>query len=267
MGTWPHSAASLAREHQVALAVAAAHGPVAGPLAGVGPTRDGPSGYVVTLWERLEHDPDRVVDPTDAGGALRELHDALSHYDGVLPRFEESLDLARGVLGDDRAMWALAPADRSLLRQAFDRTREEVRRRGYRARPIHGEAHDGNLLVTQHGLRWIDLENVSIGPLEWDLAFLADRAATVFSEADLELLDLLRTLNSARVSTWCFAHWEFEEMRWHARHHLDRVRRSEGTASKAAVMTRGRADADVRSVGRGGIEPPTPRFSAACSTD
>jgi len=232
VGKWSHSAASLAREHQVASAVAVAGGPVARPIAAVGPTRDGPSGYVVTLWERLEHDPDRVVDPADAGASLRELHDALSGFDGVLPSFEESLDLARGVLEDDRAMWALAPADRSLLRQAFDRIREEVRRRGYRARPIHGEAHDGNLLVTPDGLRWIDLENVSIGPLEWDLVFLPDRAADVFPEVDEELLELLRTLNSARVATWCFARWEHEEMRWHGQHHLDRVRRAEGTASE-----------------------------------
>ena len=129
-------------------------------------------------------------------------------------------------------MVALAQADRSVLRHAFDRIRDEVRERGYRGRPIHGEAHDGNLLVTPEGLRWIDLENVAIGPLEWDLAFLPERAAGVFPEADLELLDLLRTLNSARVATWCFARWEFEEMRWHARHHLERVRRTEGTASR-----------------------------------
>jgi Ser/Thr protein kinase RdoA (MazF antagonist) len=232
VGTWPHSAASLAREHQVASAVVAAGAPLARPVAGIGPTRDEPSGFVVTLWERLEHDPDHVADPTDAGASLRELHDALSDFDGVLPSFEESLDLARGVLWDDRAMAALAPADRSLLRHAFDRIREEVRQHGYRARPIHGEAHDGNLLVTPDGLRWIDLENVSIGPLEWDLAFLPDRAAAVFPEADEELLDLLRTLNSARVATWYCARWEVEEMRWHAWHHLDRVRHTEGTALK-----------------------------------
>jgi Ser/Thr protein kinase RdoA (MazF antagonist) len=230
VGKWSHSAASLTREHEVASAVAAVGAPVARPVAGIDPTRDEPRGYIVTLWERLEHDPDRVVDPSDAAASLREVHDALSDFDGVLPSFEESLDLARKVLGDDRAMWALEPADRSLLRQAFDRIRAEVRELGYRARPIHGEAHDGNLLVTPDGLRWIDLENVSIGPLEWDLAFLPDRTADVFPEADEELLDLLRTLNSARVATWCFARWEHEAMRWHGRHHLDRVRRAEGTA-------------------------------------
>jgi aminoglycoside phosphotransferase (APT) family kinase protein len=232
VGKWSHSAASLAREHRVASKIAVAGAPAARPMAGIAPTRDEPSGYVVTLWERLEHDPGRAVDPTEAGASLRDLHDALIDLDEALPSFEESLDLARSVLHDDRAMAGLAPADRSVLRHAFDRIRDEVRERGYRARPIHGEAHDGNLLVTPDGLRWIDLENVAIGPLEWDLAFLPERAADVFPEADVELLDLLRTLNSARVATWCFARWEFEEMRWHGRHHLDRVRRAEGTASK-----------------------------------
>jgi Ser/Thr protein kinase RdoA (MazF antagonist) len=229
VGKWSHSAESLTREHEVASVLAGAGGPVARPVAGIGPTRDEPSGYLVTLWARLEHDPDRVVDPTEAGASLRALHDALMDFGGALPSFEGILDLARDVLWDDRAMAPLAAADRWLLRHVYDRIRDEVREHAYRARPIHGEAHDGNLLVTPDGLRWIDLENVSIGPLEWDLAFLPERAADGFPEADRELLDRLRTLNSARVATWCFARWEFEELRWHARYHLDRVRRAEGT--------------------------------------
>jgi len=62
--------------------------------------------------------------------------------------------------------------------------------------------------------------------LEWDLAFLPPGAATAFADVDDELLTTLRVLNSARVATWCYARWEFEDLRWHGRHHLERVRQA-----------------------------------------
>jgi len=112
-----------------------------------------------------------------------------------------------------------------MLRTAFDRLSTELdERRGNAEQPLHGEPHSANLLATPAGLRWIDLEGVCTGPLEWDLAFLPDEAIALFPAVDFEMLRLIRTLNSARVATWCWAGWEFEEMRWHARHHLEQVR-------------------------------------------
>jgi thiamine kinase-like enzyme len=99
------------------------------------------------------------------------------------------------------------------------------------SRPLHGEAHDRNVLVTPAGLRWIDFEGACTGPLEWDIAFLPERAIEVFPEVDAEVVNLLRTLNSARVATWCFARWQFPEMRWHARFHLEQVRRAEAAGT------------------------------------
>lgn len=138
---------------------------------------------------------------------------------------QEKLGQTRAVLADDQMMSALPEAERSMLRTAFDRLGSELdERRGYVEQPLHGEPHRANLLSTPEGLRWIDLEGACTGPLEWDLAFLPDAAIAVFAAVDFEMLDLLRTLNSARVATWCWARWEFEEMRWHARHHLEQVR-------------------------------------------
>jgi hypothetical protein len=126
-------------------------------------------------------------------------------------------------------MTALAETDRSMLRTVFDYLSSELdERRGYSELALHGEPHSANLVATTEGLRWIDLEGVCTGPLEWDLAFLPEEATAVFPAVDYEMLKLLRTLNSARVATWCWAGWEFEEMRWHARHHLEHVRRSIG---------------------------------------
>ncbi len=36
--------------------------------------------------------------------------------------------------------------------------------------PIHGDAHLGNVLITPHGARWNDFEDVSLGPRNGTLA-------------------------------------------------------------------------------------------------
>jgi hypothetical protein len=123
-------------------------------------------------------------------------------------------------------MAALPTTDRSMLRDAFDRLRASVDSYRFTERPLHGEPHDRNLLATPSGPRWIDLEGACRGPLEWDLAFLPVEAASFFPRVDHGLLATLRTLNSARVATWCWSRPEFPEMRWHGEFHLEQVRRA-----------------------------------------
>jgi Phosphotransferase enzyme family len=233
VGKRNHSAASLVREHEVADFLVRNGAAVAPPIAGIGPTRDHGTGFMVTLWARLDNDPESEPTPMDLAASLRELHHVLMRFEGELPPFEASLDLARAALGDDEQMRALPSDDRSMLRSAYDRLVAAVRAQYMLLRPLHGEAHDRNVLVTPNGLRWIDFEGACIGPLEWDLAFLPRRAIDAFPEADARLLSELRTLNSARVATWCFARWEFPELRWHARFHLEQVRRAEDTRTKS----------------------------------
>jgi streptomycin 6-kinase len=43
---------------------------------------------------------------------------------------------------------------------------------------LHGDAHGGNLLATDaRGWLWIDMEETSRGPVEWDLATMAHQSA------------------------------------------------------------------------------------------
>jgi hypothetical protein len=95
---------------------------------------------------------------------------------------------------------------------------------GFVERPLHGEPHLANVLLTPAGPRWIDLEDVCVGPLEWDLAFLPDGSASAFDTVAAELLGFFRLLNRAVLGTWCWARVDVEGMLWHARHHLERVR-------------------------------------------
>jgi Phosphotransferase enzyme family len=225
VGKSTESEADLIREHDVAAALAARGGPVGPPLPGIEPTRDVDTGLIVTLWKRLQFHPDLDIDPMEVGSSLQQLHESLRYYRSELPGFREKLSKTRAVLADDQRMTALLETDRSMLRTAFDQLGTELDAyRGYTEQPLHGEPHSANLLATAAGLRWIDLEGACTGPLEWDLAFLPDEAIAVFPAVNSELLGLLRILNSARVATWCWAGWEFEEMRWHAEHHLAQVR-------------------------------------------
>jgi Ser/Thr protein kinase RdoA (MazF antagonist) len=121
-----------------------------------------------------------------------------------------------------------------LLRAAFDRLCAELDERPFAERVLHGEPHRDNVLATATGFRWIDFEEVSIGPLEWDLTSLPSGSEEEFPQVDRELLRLLRTLNSARVATWCWVCADIEGMRSHGEFHLERVRRATATRTRGA---------------------------------
>jgi hypothetical protein len=225
VGRWDDSGEALLREHAVATSLAAHGAPIAPPVTGIEPTRDERTGFLVTLWQRLEHQNDREPKATDVGRSLRQLHDDLAQYEGELPSFQVGVRRARTALEID-GLASLPGDDRSMLRRAIDQLSAELDTHDFAERPLHGEPHTGNLLVTPDGLRWIDLEAVCVGPPEWDLAFLPEEAVGVFPRVDNELLGLLRTLNSARVATWCSVRADLEDMRRHGEFHLEQVRRA-----------------------------------------
>ena len=223
VGRWPHSVEALGREQAVATALARAGAPIATPAAAA-PMVDDVTGFVVTLWHRLEADPSRDVAPLEAGASLRELHEHLRGYNGELPDFRDHVASARSALDDDGAMAALPNPDRQALRNAIDAWRDRVDAASFVSRPLHGEPHLGNVLPTPDGPRWVDLEDVCTGPSEWDLAFLPEDAVAAFGDVDADLLALLRDLVSAVVATWCWVRADVDGMLPHARYHLARVK-------------------------------------------
>jgi aminoglycoside phosphotransferase (APT) family kinase protein len=106
------------------------------------------------------------------------------------------LERAHAVLSSDTRIPALAKDDLMLLRTAFDDLLAQLDDRTFPQRALHGEPHDGNHLLTPSGLRWIDFESACLGPPEWDLAFLPDGARAAFTDVDLDLLALLKVLDS-----------------------------------------------------------------------
>ncbi len=226
VGVRPDSTQLLTREFDVARALVAVGAPVAEPLEDTVPTRDGSTGFQVTLWPRL----DRREAPEPPGpvvaDSLRQLHAGLAACSAELPDFRTAITRARRALAEDRLTPAMTVEDRAFLRAVFDALLAELEARTFSVIALHGEPHDGNRVLTQEGIRWIDLEGASRGPLEWDLAFQDESTCRSFEDVDRELLVVLSRINSARVATWCWVRAQYAEMRWHAEHHLGHLRRA-----------------------------------------
>jgi molybdopterin-guanine dinucleotide biosynthesis protein A len=213
---------TYAREIAVATHAAARGGPVVPPASTPGPFRS--DGLVVALWQYAEQLPEELTDQ-DVAHALRALHSALDGFEGELPQLEGRLDRAAAVISDPEAVPRLDPQDRVFLEATFRGLRSEAAARSRDVLALHGGAHRGNLLVTPEGPRWIDLDTVCRGPLEWDLAHIGEAAATGFAGHDPELLEVMRGLVGAEVAIWCWhTYGRAPEVDQAAGLHLERLR-------------------------------------------
>jgi hypothetical protein len=163
---WPAGRRDLdvvRRELAVTSYLAHAGAPVAAPWTEAGPHER--AGLVVTLWWRVDHDPDRPLDGAAAGRALREVHDHLTDHDGAgLPHFAR-LDELRAVA----AILDPASAEAAELGEAIALAEVVVAGLGVQLQPVHGDAWLGNVLRAPGGPVWSDFERLCLGPRELDL--------------------------------------------------------------------------------------------------
>lgn len=213
----------LRLEHAVGTELAARGADIASPLPGAEPVEHPSTGFVDTLWERLERVDAEVAD-RPLSRSLAALHAALAKTRTKLPSFRAELLRARVALDDDAFMAALAPRDRIFLRSVYDTGLAALDGLDLDRQRFHGEPHDGNRVLTADGVRWIDFESCCFGPLEWDLAFQSAEVSAAFSDVDDDLLRRLSRLNSARVATWCWGMARFPKMRRHGELHLQALR-------------------------------------------
>ena len=123
-------------------------------------------GMWVSLWQRVDHQPG-TVGQAEFGRLLGQLHGALLGYTEPLPPLVGPLtDITTALTITTDPL--LHEAARVLVPLALSWPRQ----------PLHGDAHTGNLLTTPEGTVWADLEDVCVGPVEWDLA-----STTVTNEA------------------------------------------------------------------------------------
>jgi hypothetical protein len=130
-------------------------------------------GLWMTFWEFVEHDASRPLPRADElGGSLRELHAALAGFPGELGQLSDVRDWLDRLLGELHPSPRLTPQDRDLLRSHLQALTPTVFESSLPAQAIHGDASISNLLHTDDGLIWNDLEDVCVGPVHWDVAGL-----------------------------------------------------------------------------------------------
>jgi Phosphotransferase enzyme family len=121
---------------------------------------------------------------------------------------------------------ALGATDRTFLLTAFDQLRARVTSLPTNAVPIHGDAHLGNVFMTRDGARWNDLEDVCMGPHEWDIAWLPEANLSAFEPVNRDLLAACHYLRSLCASVWCWERYDIPEKREPADYHLAYLRES-----------------------------------------
>lgn len=123
-------------------------------------------GYTLNFWQFVTA-TDATPASEEIGRTLHHCHHLLRSFGGPLPELgilEESLAL----LDPPGPRALLSAAEVGLLRRRLSDSRDALR--GHPMQPLHGDAHEGNLLPTTGGLLWTDWEDTFLGPVEWDLA-------------------------------------------------------------------------------------------------
>jgi Phosphotransferase enzyme family len=173
-------------------------------------------GLWMTFWEFVAHDASRPLPRAhELGGSLRELHAALAECPGELGPLSDVRDWLDRLLAELQPSPRLTRLDRDLLRSHLQELTPTVFESSLPAQALHGDASISNLLRTDNGLIWNDLEDTCVGPVHWDVAgLISDVRARGRSEAfvadflraygglDLEELDDFIAAHLVYTTVW-----------------------------------------------------------------
>ncbi len=180
--------------------------PLPDPLAGPHVT----DGFVVTLWDFMDGATGTMLDANRFGHELRALHHTLADYRAATPGPATPFDDVRRFLDEPQRWWPTAPTDLMPMRRAFDSLARRIEGKDLPSQQLHGDAHAGNMLIGADVARWIDFEDTWRGPIEWDLACVAesrrldpDRVFAAYGRVpDPEVLADFRLLRRLHVTAW-----------------------------------------------------------------
>jgi aminoglycoside phosphotransferase (APT) family kinase protein len=158
-------------------------------------------GFAVTLWTYYEP-VTQEVSPADYADALARLHAGMRAIDLPAPHFTDRVTEAQRLVASRDLTPALADADRALLGSTLRSLRRAIGDRGAAEQLLHGEPHPGNVLNTNAGPLFIDLETCCRGPIEFDLAHAPEDVSGRYPDVDRELLRECRILVLAMIATW-----------------------------------------------------------------
>jgi aminoglycoside phosphotransferase (APT) family kinase protein len=190
----------------VAHRLAQAAGPVAEPDPRVEPRVNACDGFAVTLWTYYEPVESTEIGPGEYAQALVRLHAGLRQIEISAPHFTDRVAEAQRLVADPELTPELLDADRDLLGNTLSRLRSTITAASTDEQLLHGEPHPGNLLTTNKGLLFIDLETCCRGPVEFDIAHAPHGVAARYPAAKRDLVRDCTVLMGAMVTTWRWRH-------------------------------------------------------------
>jgi hypothetical protein len=147
--------------------LAAAGLPVSPPTDDIDPgPHVGATGRPMTFWRHLAI-LDETPDPAEVGRSLAGLHAAAAGYEGPLRHLGplEEIDRLAALVADR------LPDEAARIRSLLAR----IVVPDLPVQALHGDAHLGNVVLTERGPTWLDWEESWRGPVAWDLACLDHR--------------------------------------------------------------------------------------------
>ncbi|WP_313918741.1 serine/threonine protein kinase [Tahibacter sp.] len=223
-GRW--SDAAIAEEHAFAAELAAAELPVVAPLLIDGRSLHTTGAHRLALYPRRGGRAPQLESAEHLQWMGRLI--ARIHGIGARQRFAArgAIDLATFLHAPAAAVLAspLLPTTSAAryrsaiaaldapLQQRFDAVQPQCLR-------LHGDCHPGNVLWTDHGPHFVDLDDARLGPAVQDLWMLATDARALdlllegyaefrdFNPAELTLVEPLRTLRQVHWAGWIAQRW------------------------------------------------------------
>jgi hypothetical protein len=159
-------------------------------------------GFIVTLWTYYEPPTPGVVAPATYARSLEQLHAGMRQIDMATPHFTDRVGEAQSLIGSPDDTPELPDADRQLLGHTLGSVTQRIVERTTAEQLLHGEPHPANLLRTENGLLFADLETACRGPVEFDVAHAPREVGKHYLDVDPTLLDQCRLLVLAMVIAW-----------------------------------------------------------------
>jgi len=230
-GRWSHEA--LLEEHAFALELLQREIPVVAPLATGGGTLSEHHGFPFALYPRRPGRTPELEDPDTLRWLGRFI--ARIHAVGALQPFEHrpAIDVSsfgreplRYVLEHDFVPQGLRATYESVVEDVLGRVELAYERAGrVPSIRLHGDCHSGNILWTEEGPQFVDLDDARMGPAIQDvwMWLSGDRESQQvqlgavmggyrefndFNPAELWLIEALRTLRLIHYSGWLAQRWD-----------------------------------------------------------
>jgi Ser/Thr protein kinase RdoA (MazF antagonist) len=225
------SDASILEEHQFSLALAAEEIPIVPPLEIGGDTLHRHAGFRFSLFPRQGGRWPELEDPDNLEWIGRFL--GRIHQIGQAATFKHRLDIDIETLGREPVNYLLdngfIPIEqehtyRELSTQLLEMIAEQFDRTPYRKIRLHGDCHPGNILWTEGGPHFVDMDDCRNGPAIQDLWMLlsGDRNEMALqlsylregyetfcdlNPAEVSLIEPLRTLRMIHYAAWLARRW------------------------------------------------------------